>query len=288
MCAGLEARRRLTGAGMSNLITPVKLGADGRLADGLSAHGVTVRFGGLVALNGVDVHAPRGRITGLIGPNGAGKTTLFNVCCGFQKADEGNVTLAGRDITRETPARRARLGLGRTFQRIELFGSLTVRENVELAAEAAHVGDDPLTQLGIVGGRGKVRRHVKESADQLIYETGLEPIADRLASEISAGQGRLVELARTLARRPSLLLLDEPSSGLDAAESAEFAQLLVRLVQERDLGILMVEHDMSLVLTICQWIHVLDFGKPLMSGTPEQIRTSVEVRAAYLGQEGAG
>src|SRR2546426_565190 len=172
---------------------------------GLRAEGIVVRFGGLVALGGVTVEAPRGRITGLIGPNGAGKTTMFNVCCGFQKADEGTVTLDGKDISHESPA----------------------------------------------------------------------------------GQGRLVELARALARGPNLLLLDEPSSGLDAAESAEFAQLLVRLVEDRDLGILMVEHDMSLVLTICQWIHVLDFGKPLMDGTPEQVRTSEEVRAAYLGQEGA-
>jgi len=192
-----------------------------------------------------------------------------------------------KDISHESPARRARFGLGRTFQRMELFGSLTVQENVELAAEAAHVGDDPLTQLGIVGGRGKVRKEVKAIADELIHDTGLETIHDRLASEISAGQGRLVELARALARGPNLLLLDEPSSGLDAAESAAFADLLVRLVQDRDLGILMVEHDMSLVLTICQWIHVLDFGKPLMDGTPEQVRHSEEVRAAYLGQEGA-
>jgi ABC-type branched-subunit amino acid transport system ATPase component len=254
---------------------------------GLRAEGVVVRFGGLVALGGVTVEAPRGRITGLIGPNGAGKTTLFNVCCGFQKADEGTVTLDGTDISSESPARRARLGIGRTFQRMELFGSLTVRENVELAAEAAHVGDDPLTQLGIVGGRRKVRREVKAIADELICDTGLQPIHDRLASEISAGQGRLVELARALARGPNLLLMDEPSSGLDAAESAEFAQLLVRLVSDRDLGILMVEHDMSLVLTICRWIHVLDFGRPLMDGTPEQVRTSEVVRAAYLGQQGA-
>jgi ABC-type branched-subunit amino acid transport system ATPase component len=261
-------------------------GAGAYDGSGLRAEGVVVRFGGLVALGGVTVEAPRGRITGLIGPNGAGKTTMFNVCCGFQKADEGTVTLGGKDISGESPARRARLGLGRTFQRMELFGSLTVRENVELAAEAAHVGDDPLTQLGIVGGRGKVRQQVRAVADELIEETGLGPIHDRLASEISAGQGRLVELARALARGPKLLLLDEPSSGLDASESAEFAQLLVRLVAERDLGILMVEHDMSLVLTICQWIHVLDFGKPLMNGTPEQVRTSEEVRAAYLGQEG--
>jgi ABC-type branched-subunit amino acid transport system ATPase component len=258
------------------------------LAEGLSARDVVVRFGGLVALGGVSVEAPRGRITGLIGPNGAGKTTLFNVCCGFLKPDEGTVTLDGGDISHENPARRARLGLGRTFQRMELFGSLTVRENVELAAEAAHVGDDPLTQLGLVGGSRKVRRETREIAEELLADTGLTSIADRLASEISTGQGRLVELARALARGPRLLLLDEPSSGLDVAESHEFGQLLVRMVRDRDLGILMVEHDMSLVLNICDWIYVLDFGRPLMNGSAKDVRTSEEVRAAYLGQEATG
>ena len=263
------------------------LNEDTPLADGLSARDVVVRFGGLVALNGVTVEAARGRITGLIGPNGAGKTTLFNVCCGFLKPDEGTVTLDGKDIAGETPARRARLGLGRTFQRMELFGSLTVRENVELAAEAAHIGDDPLTQLGLAGGSRRVRQETREIADQLLHDTGLTGLADRLAGEISTGQGRLVELARALARQPSLLLLDEPSSGLDVAESHQFGQLLVRLVRERDLGILMVEHDMSLVLTICQWIYVLDFGRPLMNGTADEVRNSGDVRAAYLGQQEA-
>jgi len=246
---------------------------------------VVVRFGGLVALDRVSVDAPRGRVTGLIGPNGAGKTTLFNVCCGFQKPDEGTVTLDGSDISHESPARRARVGLGRTFQRMELFGSLTVRENVELAVEAAHVGDDPLTQLGLVGGGRKVRKETRETADGLLKDTGLTGLGDRLAAEISTGQGRLVELARALARRPSLLLLDEPSSGLDATESHQFGQLLVRLVRDRDLGILMVEHDMSLVLSICQWIYVLDFGRPLMNGTADEVRNSGDVRAAYLGQQ---
>jgi ABC-type branched-subunit amino acid transport system ATPase component len=257
-------------------------------AEGLSARNVVVRFGGLVALNGVSVDAPRKRITGFIGPNGAGKTTLFNVCCGFQKADEGTITLDGQDITGESAAKRARLGLGRTFQRMELFGSQTVRENVEMAAEAALIGDDPLTQLGLVGGSRKARKETRETAAQLLDETGLTPIADRLAGEISTGQGRLVELARALARGPQLLLLDEPSSGLDVGESHEFGQLLVRLVADRDLGILMVEHDMSLVLTICNWIYVLDFGRPLMNGTADEVRGSDEVRAAYLGQQGAG
>jgi ABC-type branched-subunit amino acid transport system ATPase component len=257
------------------------------LAEGLTASGVVVKFGGLVALNGVSLEAPRKRITGLIGPNGAGKTTLFNVCCGFQKPDEGVVTLDGKNLAHDSPARRARLGLGRTFQRMELWGSLTVRENVELAAEAAHVGDDPLTQLGLVNGSRRIRRETREIADGLLQETGLTALADRLASEVSTGQGRLVELARALARGPHLLLLDEPSSGLDAAESHEFGQLLVRLVRDRDLGILMVEHDMSLVLNICEWIYVLDFGRPLMNGTAREVRNSAEVRAAYLGQQGA-
>src|SRR5205823_13665971 len=135
---------------------------------GLRAEGIVVRFGGLVALGGVTVEAPRGRITGLIGPNGAGKTTMFNVCCGFQKADEGTVTLDGKDISHESPARRARLGLGRTFQRMELFGSLTVRENVALAAESLHVGNDPLTQLGLVAAGPKVKAEVAATAEEMV------------------------------------------------------------------------------------------------------------------------
>jgi ABC-type branched-subunit amino acid transport system ATPase component len=251
--------------------------------DGLVANSVVVRFGGLVALDGVGLEAPPGRITGLIGPNGAGKTTIFNVCCGFQEADEGQVLLDGHDITKGSPAHRARRGIGRTFQRMELFRSLTVRQNVSLAAESLHVGADPLTQLGLVGGRRKVRDEVAEVTEDLLAATGLTPVAQRLAGEISTGQGRLVELARALARRPRILLLDEPSSGLDVAESAGFGQLLVNLVADRGIGILMIEHDMSLVLNICDWIQVLDFGRPLMAGTPAEVRDSEEVRAAYLG-----
>jgi ABC-type branched-subunit amino acid transport system ATPase component len=256
--------------------------------DGLRASGVVVRFGGLTALDGVDVGAEPGRITGLIGPNGAGKTTMFNVICGFQAADEGAVTLDGVDITRESPARRARMGLGRTFQRMELFGSLTVRENVALAAESAHVGDDPLTQLGILRGGRHVQAEVEDITSELLAATGLEPVADRLAGEISTGQGRLVELARALARRPRILLLDEPSSGLDIKESEAFGALLVGLVEDRGIGILMIEHDMSLVLNICDSIHVLDFGKPLMVGSPGEVRASELVRDAYLGKAAVG
>jgi len=256
--------------------------------EGLRASGVVVRFGGLTALDGVDVRTEPGRITGLIGPNGAGKTTMFNVICGFQSADEGTVTLDGIDVTRESPARRARMGLGRTFQRMELFGSLTVRENVALAAESSHVGDDPLTQLGILKGGRRIKTEVQATTAELLAATGLEPVADRLAGEISTGQGRLVELARALARRPRILLLDEPSSGLDVKESEAFGALLVSLVTERGIGILMIEHDMSLVLNICDPIHVLDFGKPLMVGGPADVRASELVRDAYLGKAAVG
>ena len=254
------------------------------MTDGLTASDVTVRFGGLVALDGVMIQAPAARITGLIGPNGAGKTTMFNVCCGFQRADEGRVVLCGEDVTKSSPEHRARKGLGRTFQRMELFWSMTVRENVELAVESLHVRDDPLTQLGIIGGGRRVSSTVSDEAQQLLEFAGLDHVAERLASEISTGQGRLVELARALARGPRILLLDEPSSGLDPRESAAFGELLAQLVAERGCGVLMVEHDMSLVLNICDWIHVLDFGKPLMEGTPADVRASADVREAYLGQ----
>jgi len=251
----------------------------------LRAEGVVVRFGGLTALDGVGVHAPPGRITGLIGPNGAGKTTLFNVCSGLLAPDAGTVALNGTDLARHGPSRRARLGLGRTFQRLELFTSMTVRENVEFAAEARWLSWDPVSQLGLRhAGRGR-RREVRQTAQAVLGETGLLPLADRVVGSLSTGQGRLVELARAMARRPQVLLLDEPSSGLDPAESLAFGRLLRDLVARRQIGILMVEHDMSLVLDICDWIFVLDFGRPLMAGTPADVRHSADVRSAYLGKE---
>ena len=251
--------------------------------EGLQARGIVVRFGGLVALDQVSVEAPPGRITGLIGPNGAGKTTLFNVCCGFLRPDQGTVTLDGKEITTVAPAGRARLGIGRTFQRMELFRSLTVRQNVAFAAETKHIGNNPLSQLGVLGAGSATQSEVRDTTEELLDTVGLGPIADQLAGEISTGQGRLVELARALARRPRILLLDEPGSGLDVHESERFGALLVELVRNRGVGILLIEHDMSLVLNICDWVHVLDFGRPLMAGTPGEVRNSAEVRAAYLG-----
>jgi ABC-type branched-subunit amino acid transport system ATPase component len=253
-------------------------------AGGLVARDVVVRFGGLVANDGASAEVHRGRITGLIGPNGAGKTTFFNVCCGFQPADAGTVTLDGTDITHEPPERRARRGMGRTFQRMELFRSLTVRENVEAAVESQHIGSDPLSQLGLRSGGRATRREIRDRAAEVMDRIGITGIAASVAGRISTGQGRLVELARAVARQPSILLLDEPSSGLDPVESQAFGDQLVRLVTDDGLGILLVEHDIEMVLRICSWIHVLDFGKPLLAGPPEELRKSEILREAYLGR----
>ena len=255
--------------------------------EGLQAEDVIVRFGGLTALDGVSVHAPPGRITGLIGPNGAGKTTLFNVCNGLQPAAAGRISLDGHDLQHFGPSRRTRLGLGRTFQRLELFTSMTVRDNVEFGVEARWLSWDPVSQLGLrASGRAR-RREVRDNAAQILEDTGLTPLADRVVGSLSTGQGRLVELARAMARQPRILMLDEPSSGLDPGESHEFGRLLTELVDSQGIGILMVEHDMSLVLDICDWIFVLDFGRPLMQGTALEVRNSEEVQAAYLGKETA-
>jgi ABC-type branched-subunit amino acid transport system ATPase component len=277
------ASERATGTALGE---PAESGAeDAPVAAGLEARDIGVRFGGLVALEGVSIAAPPGRITALIGPNGAGKTTMFNVCGGFLTPETGTVHLNGRDISRETPERRARLGIGRTFQRMQLFASMTVRENISMGAEAAHVLDDPITQLGLAQAGRRVREEVALQVDAILEDLGIAHIAGRRAAEVSTGQGRLVELGRALARRPLILMLDEPSSGLDPSESQELGELLRRLVIERGVGILMVEHDMALVLDVCEWIFVIDFGRPLVQGSPAQVRNSEEVRAAYLGSE---
>lgn len=249
---------------------------------GMTVSGLTVRFGGLVAVSGVDLEAPRGRITGLIGPNGAGKSTTFNACSGLLRPTEGSVRLDGHDVTRTSPAGRARRGLGRTFQKMELFESLTVLENVALGCEGAMAGANPVKQL--FASRSE-RRDAGERAADAIDLCGLGDLAQRRPAELSTGQRRLVELARVCAGRFTLLLLDEPSSGLDKAETGRFGEILEELVASRGLGILVVEHDMSLVLRICSYIYVLDFGRQIFQGTGSELASSEVVRSAYLGSE---
>ena len=236
----------------------------------LSVEEVSVRFGGVMALQDVDLTADPGRVTGLIGPNGAGKTTLFNVITGLQEPTTGKVLVDGEDVSGRRAHQRARLGMARTFQRLEVFGSLTARENVLVAAEIrrrwAKDGSNP-----------------REVTEQLLERVGIAHAAEERVDAMPTGLARLVELARALAANPRLLLLDEPGSGLDTQETEAFGDLLLELAQE-GLAILLVEHDVELVMRVCEHIYVLDFGRLIADDAPEQIRQNPTVIRAYLGE----
>ncbi|MBU3700482.1 MAG: ABC transporter ATP-binding protein [Acidimicrobiia bacterium] len=237
----------------------------------LSTRDVVVRFGVLQAVSHASIDVIPGRVTGLIGPNGAGKTTCFNVITGLQEPTSGKVLFEGRDITNKNPFKRARMGIARTFQKLEVFGSLSARENIMVAAEQRKTWDrsgfDP-----------------SEVCDELLRKTGLTDVSEFMVGTLPTGTARLVELARALATNPKVLLLDEPSSGLNEEETEEMASLLRTLVAE-GLAVLLVEHDMSFVMGTCEYIHVLDFGKIIATGTPIEIQADPIVQAAYLGTE---
>ena len=249
---------------------------------GLQVEHLTVRFGGAVAVNDLSLSAPPVTLTGLIGPNGAGKTTTFNACSGLVRPSDGAIKLDGADVTHLSPAARGRRGLGRTFQRMELFRSMTVRENLVVAHEAGLAGTNPLRQLIATP---RQRRSTIAAVGAALELCGLGSLADRLAGSLSTGEQRSVELARACAGEYRILLLDEPSSGLDREETVRFGRVLQRLIDERDVGILLVEHDMSLVMSVCDYLYVLDFGRLIFEGTPEETRASAVVRAAYLGSD---
>ena len=230
---------------------------------------VGVRFGGVTALDNVNIDAESGRVTGLIGPNGAGKTTIFNVITGLQAPTRGTVMIDDQDVTSLPVHRRARMGIARTFQRLEIFGSLTVRENVQVAGE-------------IRRRWSRSRFDVTAQTDAILERIGLDRVADTQANTLPTGLARLTELGRALATQPRLLLLDEPGSGLDTHESEEFGRLLVQLAGD-GIAVLLVEHDMDLIMEVCDWIHVLDFGIHIAQGTAEQVRNDAKVQEAYLG-----
>lgn len=239
---------------------------------------VTVRFGGLTALDRVDLGVDAAGITGLIGPNGAGKTTLFNVVTGLQAPTDGQVLLDGHPVNRWAPSRRARAGMARTFQRLELFVGLSVRDNLMTGWESRLAG-------GVLGRRRREGRH---KVDEVIDRLGLGPVADRPAGQLPTGLGRMVELGRALCAEPRLLLLDEPSSGLDATETEAFRQVLVEVTGGAGApAVLLVEHDMKLVMEVCDRITVLEFGRTIACGTPDEIRRDPKVVAAYLGETAA-
>lgn len=231
----------------------------------LQVSGVTVSFGGNRALDGVGLTAEAGRVTGLIGPNGAGKSTLFDVASGLRRPSSGQVRLDGRDVTRARPSARARHGLARTFQRLELFGRLSVRENLLVAAEL-----------------GPERRRADRIVTEILHRLDLTDLADTSPDALPTGVGRLVEVGRALAIRPKVLLLDEPAAGQDAEETERFAELL-RALTDDGTAVVLVEHDMSLVMAVCDEVYVLDLGKIIAVGPPEVIRSDETVLAAYLG-----
>jgi branched-chain amino acid transport system ATP-binding protein len=232
----------------------------------LRVEGVSVSFGGVRALIDVDLEVAAGGITGLIGPNGAGKTTLFNVITGLQKPVRGRVLLDGADVTSKGPKQRAHGGLGRTFQRLETFGSMTALDNVLVAVEN-------------VGGR---RRAARQTAMGLLERVGIAAMAGTQADVLPTGLARLLELARALACRPKIVLLDEPFSGLNRAESTRVGDLLEELAGE-GLAVLLVEHDMEMVMRLCQPIYVLSFGSVIACGRPADVRADPAVQDAYLG-----
>ncbi len=240
----------------------------------LETRGITVRFGGNTAVDDVSLSVAPGCVTGLIGPNGAGKTTFFNTVTGMQRPTAGRVLLDGTDITGKPVAKRASAGIARTFQRLELFLTLSVRDNVRVAGDIVNAGRR-------FGGK---RVDIEAETDRLLELTGLAPIADHEVSAIPTGRARVVEVARALMTRPRLLLLDEPASGQTEQETEEFAEMLAGLAAT-GLGICLVEHDLPLVMKLCSTIHVLDQGRLIASGTPAEVQASPEVVAAYIGGE---
>jgi sulfate-transporting ATPase len=244
----------------------------------LTVEHISVRFGGVVAVEDVSLTVVPGEVVGLIGPNGAGKTTLIDVVTGFTKAQRGQVTVEGQPVDRWSPRRRARAGIGRSFQSLELFEDMTVRDNLRTASDRRDTLAY-LTDLAWPRNPG-----LPGTAVAALREFGLDADLDRMPSELPYGRRRLVGIARAVASEPSILMLDEPAAGLDERESRELGELVRRLAKDWGLGILLVEHDVALVMSVCDRIVALDFGCVIAEGTPEEIRGSAAVVSAYLGE----
>jgi branched-chain amino acid transport system ATP-binding protein len=247
----------------------------------VSVRGVTVRFGGVTALSDVSIDCPKGSIVGIIGPNGAGKSTLFGVFDGTVRPNAGTVHLGARDVSGASPEKRARYGLARTFQRPEPFRTLTVRQHLQLAYRARHARGRLISDL-VPGWRHS--DHEEELVTTGLLELlGLEEVSRSPVGMLPLGTVRRVEVARALATLPEILLLDEPASGMDTAETRQLMSALLNVKRNRDLSIVLVEHDLDMVLNLCEVVHVLDFGQLITSGPPEKIRSDPAVVAAYIG-----
>jgi branched-chain amino acid transport system ATP-binding protein len=245
----------------------------------LEARSLTVSYGGLHANDDIDLDVNAGKLVGLIGPNGAGKTTFIDAITGFTPLSLGTVTFDGQDLAGKSPDERARLGLTRTFQSLELFEDLTVRDNLMAAAERSRWYSFAADILF----PGRAERAYREQVDWALSILKLSDFADRLPSDLSHGQRKLVGVARALAARPKLVLLDEPAAGLDTIESQLLGSHL-RDFLAHDMSLFLIDHDMGLVLNVCDYIYVLDFGRVIAHGTPAQVRADPVVIAAYLGE----
>jgi branched-chain amino acid transport system ATP-binding protein len=244
---------------------------------------VTVRFGGITALKGVSMTLAPGEVLGLIGPNGAGKTTLFDVVSGLRTPQEGLIELNGTDITRWSPMRRSQAGMARTFQVVQMFGWLSVLDNVVAALDSEGGGGGFLADLVAFPTRSRREHARRERARETLEECGLSSIANQPAGSLPIGLARMVELARAIVDRPKVLLLDEPTSGLDAHEAGRLAERIASIAADHRCGVLLVEHDMDFLMRECHRVVVLNLGQVLAEGTAREIRSDAAVRSAYLG-----
>ena len=247
----------------------------------LSLNGITRRFGGLIAVDGVDLAVAKGGVTAVIGPNGAGKTTLFNIISGFQAPNAGRIVFDGKDITGHPPEAIAAAGVVRTFQLVQLFQNLSVLENVKVGSHLHTTGGLWSAVLRLPRTRA-AERALEARARELLAFVGLDAAADEEANALAYGQQRLLEIARSLAAGPRLLLLDEPAAGLSVEETRRLAAA-IRTIAERGTTVLLIEHDMKLVMNTADTVAVLDFGRKIAEGPPETVREDAAVIAAYLG-----
>ena len=253
------------------------------MSEHLRCEEIRVNFGGVVACDNLSLTVPKGKIVGLIGPNGAGKTTLFNVLTRFQEYDSGHVYYEGRAIDDTKPHHMVHMGLSRTFQNINLFGNQTTMQNIVTGAH--NLIGDPFSAMFWLPGARKREKEIEDRALEIAEMLHLVPELESVVGTLPYGYQKRVELARALASKPSILLLDEPVAGCNDEETEELKDLVFKVNRQMGISVLLVEHDMSMVMQVCDYIYVINFGANLAEGTPDEVRTNPEVIAAYLGDD---